>query len=116
MTPHEQRAALGDAAAGLISAAWAQVRRQGKSPRDAVVFVLDMADATALEIVAERPMERPEVLHVKSDRGAWKIALAVAPRVRAVENLPELAQRPEVTVVIFSAGGWLGEAHKPQSN
>jgi hypothetical protein len=115
MTPEQERAALGDAAAKLINAAWAQVRKWGRSPRDAVVLVLDMADANAREIVAERPNDEPEVLHVESDRGAWDIALAVAPRVRAIKNLPELAERPEVSVVIVSAGGWLG-VHKTDAN
>jgi hypothetical protein len=108
MTPEQEREALGDAAAKLINSAWMQVRKWGRSPEDAIVLVLDMADANAREIVAERHNEEPEVLHVESDRGAWDIALAVAPRVRAVKNLPELAHRPEVSVVIVSAGGWLG--------
>jgi hypothetical protein len=116
MTPEEKRAALGDAAAKLINAAWAQVRRRGKSPREAVVLVLDLADPNAREIVAERPDDHVEVLHVESDRGVWDIALAVAPRVRAVKNLPELASRPDVSVVIVSAGGWLGGGHKNDAN
>jgi hypothetical protein len=116
MTPEEKRAALGEAAAKLINAAWAQVRRRGKSPREAVVLVLDLADSNAREIVAERPDDHVEVLHVENDRGAWDIALAVAPRVRAVKNLPELATRPEVSVVIVSAGGWLGGGHKSDAN
>jgi hypothetical protein len=116
MTPEQKRAALGDAAAKLITATWAQVRRRGKTPRDAVVLVLDLADADAREIVAERPDDQLEVLHVESDLGVWDIALAVAPRERAVKNLPELADRPEVSVVIVSAGGWLGSAHKTDAN
>lgn len=116
MTPEQKRAALGDAASKLISAAWAQVRRRGKTPREAVVLVLDMADAGAREIVAERPDDSLEVLHVESDLGVWDIALAVAPRERAVKNLPELANRPEVSVVIMSGGGWLGSAHKSDAN
>jgi hypothetical protein len=116
MTPEQKRAALRDAAAKLINATWAQVRRRGKSPRDAVVLVLDLADADAREIVAERPDDQLEVLHVESDLGAWDIALAVAPRERAVKNLPELANRPEVSVVIVSGGGWLGGAHKTDAN
>jgi hypothetical protein len=111
MTPEQKRAALGDAAAKLINAAWAQVQRRGKTPRDAVVLVLDLADADAREIVAERPDDQLEVLHVESDLGVWDIALAVAPRELAVKNLPELANRPEVSVVIVSAGGWLARAH-----
>ncbi len=79
-------------------------------------MVLDMADPNAREIVAERPDDPVEVLHVENDRGAWDIALAVAPRVRAVKNLPELASRPEVSVVIVSAGGWLGGGHKTDAN
>ncbi|HXN30755.1 MAG TPA: hypothetical protein VN894_02795 [Polyangiaceae bacterium] len=117
MTPEEKRAALGEAASKLINAAWAQVRRRGKTPRDAVVLVLDLADADAREIVAERPGEELEVLHVESDKGVWDIALAVAPRERAVKNLPELGSRPEASVVIVSGGGcWLGSAHTSDAN
>ncbi|MDP9002309.1 MAG: hypothetical protein M3O46_19630 [Myxococcota bacterium] len=108
MTPEEEREALSEAAAKLINNAWAQARKWGRSPRDAVVLVLDMADANAREIVAERPNDVPEVQRVETDRGSWNVALAVAPRVRAVKNLPELADRPEVSVVVVSAGGWLG--------
>lgn len=108
MTPEEEREALGEAATKLINGAWAQARKWGRSHRDAVVLVLDMADANAREIVAERPNDQPEVLRVESDRGSWNVALAVAPRERAIKNLPELADRPEVSVVVVSAGGWLG--------
>jgi len=116
MTPDQKRIALRDAAAKLINATWAQVRRRGKSPREAVVLVLDLADADAREIVAERPDDDLEVLHVESDRGVWDIALAVAPRQRAIDNLPELANQPEVSVVIVSAGGWLGSVHQSKAN
>jgi hypothetical protein len=116
MTPEQKRAALREAASKLIDAAWAQVRRRGKTPRDALLLVLDLADADAREIVAERPDDKLEVLHVESDKGIWDIALAVAPRERAVKNLPELATRPEVSVVIVSGGGWLGSAHSGDAN